>query len=627
MRIAFRIAAVAGGAALGAAAVATVAVQNARDLGAETLAMYDGPLMAVSYARSAESNALRALRAVTNGAEREGADVFDVATDDMLIDLEIVIERSEAAEVDALAAALLSDAAALREAGLAALGSGGAPPEAVRTKAEALVARFADLVELEAQAGYFARERAAAVAEAAERRIAMIAFGAAAAVVAFAVASAWLISRAVTRLRNAMQRVAKGDLETAVEGRDRRDEIGDMARELESFRRAAIEHRAAAERAAALERHEAELQTARAEASLRFQATLDAAVHAAVAGDFSERVSLDGLGEAEREAAASLNRLLATVDEVAGAASRAVRSFAEGDFGTRIEGAHRGLLGALQTDSNALGARLGELVDAVTRATATVRACAESIRGGAEDLAARTAGQAAAVEEAAATMAEMNGAVRANAASAGEAEAQTARAAEAAARVRATATEALAAMREVAESAKAIGDIVGLVDGIAFQTNLLALNASIEAARAGEAGKGFAVVASEVRALATRSAEASREIRRLVEASEGQVGRGRDLVGATDAALAEIERDIAEGARAVAEIGEATRLQAHGVEEASRVIGGIDGETQRNAALASATETSAGTLLDAASEASERLAAFSEGTGRGAPAPEARRIA
>mgnify|MGYP006271738587 CR=1 FL=1 len=616
MRIAFRIATIAGAAALCAAAVATLAVRNARDLGAEALAMYDGPLMAVSYARAAETNALRALQALRTGTGDDAAAAFDVATDDMLVDLEIVIERSASSDVDALAGSLIEEVETLREAGLAALADGAGAAADLQGRAEALVALCGDLVELEAQSGYFARERAAAVAETASRRIFLIAGGAVLALAAFAAASGWLISRAVTRLRNAMQQVAGGDLDAAVPGRTRRDEIGDMARELETFRRAAVDHRRAAALATAREHEEAEAQAARAEASLRFQATLDAVVRAAVAGDFSKRVTLDGLGDAEREAAETLNVLLGTVDAVAGAASRTVRAFADGDFTARIAGDHTGLLGALQADANALGARLAALVEAVGRSTETVRVAAESIRDGADDLAARTASQAATVEEASATMADMAEGVRANAASAGRAESQTGRAALDAGRVRSTAATALAAMDKVAESGRAIGEIVGLVDGIAFQTNLLALNASVEAARAGEAGKGFAVVASEVRALANRSGEASREIRRLVEASERHVGEGRDLVRATDAALSEIESEIAESARAVADIGEATRTQAQAIEDSTRAVAGIDAETQRNAALATTTLEAAGTLLEAARDAPARLAAFSDATGR-----------
>ncbi len=621
MRISLRIATIAGASALCAGGLALLAVQSARLLGAETLAMYDGPLMAVSYARSAESNALRALAALSAPDAQTAVEDFDFATDDMIIDLEIVMERSAAPEVDALAETLLDAADALRGAGLDALAAGAAPDGVLLTNAGALAARAADLVELESQAGYFARERAAGLAAAASERITLIAGGAVVALVVFAALSAWRISRGVRRLRDAMRKVAAGDLSFDVPGQARRDEIGDMARELETFRRAARDHREAAERATAREHDEAEAQAARAEASLRFQSTLDVVVHAAADGDFSRRVALDGLGEVEREAAETLNVLLATVDHVAGSVSRAVRAFAEGDFTATIDGDQEGVLGALRRDANALGARLGDLVGALGRATAVVGAAAASIRDGADDLAERTAGQAATVEEASATMETLNAGVRANAASAEEAAAQTARAVETAARVRATAAEALAAMERVSESARGIAEIVTLVDNMAFQTNLLALNASVEAARAGEAGKGFAVVASEVRALANRSAEASRDIKRLVETSEAHVARGRDLVGATDSGLGEIEREIAEGAKAVADIGSATREQAHGVEDAARAIGGIDAATQRNASLATETLDAAETLLAAARDAADRLEAFSGGR---AGAPTAR---
>ena len=106
--------------------------------------------------------------------------------------------------------------------------------------------------------------------------------------------------------------------------------------------------------------------------------------------------------------------------------------------------------------------------------------------------------------------------------------------------------DAVAAMSEIEKSAQQIGQIIGVIDEIAFQTSLLALNAGVEAARAGDQGRGFAVVASEVRALAQRSAEAAKEIKTLISASSQQVGVGVELVGETGKALQRIVTQVAD---------------------------------------------------------------------------------
>jgi methyl-accepting chemotaxis protein len=145
------------------------------------------------------------------------------------------------------------------------------------------------------------------------------------------------------------------------------------------------------------------------------------------------------------------------------------------------------------------------------------------------------------------------------------------------------------AMGQIETSATKISDIVGLIDEIAFQTNLLALNASVEAARAGEAGKGFAVVAQEVRALAQRSADASREIKTLISASNGQVREGGKLVGQAGESLTEIVTAVKKVSDIVAEITAASREQATGLEQINTAVGQMDEMTQRNGALVEET--------------------------------------
>jgi methyl-accepting chemotaxis protein len=145
--------------------------------------------------------------------------------------------------------------------------------------------------------------------------------------------------------------------------------------------------------------------------------------------------------------------------------------------------------------------------------------------------------------------------------------------------------DSVTAMSGIDSSSRQIGNIIGVIDEIAFQTNLLALNAGIEAARAGDAGRGFAVVATEVRALAQRSAEAAKEIKTLIFTSGAQVAAGVKLVGETAAAVARIGEHVGRLNALVLAITAATQEQSSGLTEVSSAVTNMDQATQQNAAM------------------------------------------
>ncbi|MFZ7338359.1 methyl-accepting chemotaxis protein, partial [Comamonas jiangduensis] len=140
-------------------------------------------------------------------------------------------------------------------------------------------------------------------------------------------------------------------------------------------------------------------------------------------------------------------------------------------------------------------------------------------------------------------------------------------------------------MQSIQHSSQKIGDIIGVIDGIAFQTNILALNAAVEAARAGEQGRGFAVVAGEVRSLAQRSAEAAKEIKQLIALSGERVDAGVRQAGETGSTMTEIEQTIHRVTSLVQEIAQASHAQSTGVTEMGSALANIDNSTQHNAAL------------------------------------------
>jgi methyl-accepting chemotaxis protein len=217
--------------------------------------------------------------------------------------------------------------------------------------------------------------------------------------------------------------------------------------------------------------------------------------------------------------------------------------------------------------------------------TQSVRTGAVENTQAADHLSQRTERQAAALEQTAAALATITQTVRQTAAGAGEARTVVTAAQADAEQSGAILRDSVTAMSGIDSSSRQIGNIIGVIDEIAFQTNLLALNAGIEAARAGDAGRGFAVVATEVRALAQRSAEAAREIKTLISTSGGQVAAGVKLVGETAAAVSRIGDHVGRLNGLVLAITAATQEQSAGLTEVSSAVTNMDQATQQNAAM------------------------------------------
>jgi len=411
-----------------------------------------------------------------------------------------------------------------------------------------------------------------------------------------AAAMAWLLSRAiaapVASMTRVMGKLAGGDNAVEVPALGRKDEIGQMAQAVLAFKEAAIE-------------------------KLRLEA--EAAEQRAAA-------------EAERRAREEEKAREAEADAVAiGALAEALGKLAKGDLTHRITVAFQPKAEQLKADFNAALATLQETMRVITGNTGAMRSGAGEISQAADDLSRRTEQQAASLEETAAALDEITATVRKTAEGANHAREIVETARTDAERSASVVSRATAAMGEIEESSKQIGQIIGVIDEIAFQTNLLALNAGVEAARAGDAGKGFAVVASEVRALAQRSAEAAKEIKTLISASSAQVGQGVDLVAETGKALQRIAAQVADINSAVSEIAASAQEQAVGLQQVNTAVNQMDQVTQQNAAMVEQSTAASHALANEANELARLMGQFRIGaqddgrptTARPAPAPRA----
>jgi len=246
-----------------------------------------------------------------------------------------------------------------------------------------------------------------------------------------------------------------------------------------------------------------------------------------------------------------------------------------------------------------------EVVEKVRHATDSIAVGTKEIASGNADLSHRTEHQASNLQRTAAAMEQMNHTVRHNADTARTATDLATAASGSAAEGSDVMQRVTDTMADISRSSAKIGDIIGVIDGIAFQTNILALNAAVEAARAGEQGRGFAVVASEVRSLAQRSAEAAREIKTLVSASIERVEIGTGLVTEAGLKVGNIVHEVQRVVALIHEIGQTAGEQSTGIANVSGAVNELDQGTQQNAALAEQSAAAADSLRTQ----SEQLAA------------------
>jgi methyl-accepting chemotaxis protein len=409
-------------------------------------------------------------------------------------------------------------------------------------------------------------------------------------------AAAWYfesnVTRAIIHLANSMGRIAQGDLATDVPSIARADELGAMAKTVQTFK----------DNGLAMRRLEAEAAAQR-ELSEAQRAKADEAREAAA----QQRLE----AEAERARAAAAGEAAAARQaEAMEAIGNGLAQLAAGNLTVVLNTAFAPEYESVRADFNSAVRGVQDTVREIMGHSSAIARGTGEISNAADDLARRTEQQAAGLEQTAAALDEITNRVKQSAASSGEAQAIAVAAQNETESSERVVTEAVTAMGEIDASARKIGQIIGVIDEIAFQTNLLALNAGVEAARAGEAGRGFAVVASEVRALAQRAADAAKEIKTLVTNSMRQVERGVKLVGDTGEALGRIQVGVIKINKAIGEIAASAKEQATGLAEVNIAVNEMDHVTQQNASMVEESTSAVHELTQETEALNQAMARF-----------------
>jgi len=390
-----------------------------------------------------------------------------------------------------------------------------------------------------------------------------------------AAAMGFALSRSLVRpvlgMTGAMRRLADGDSTVAVPSLGRGDEIGQMAAAVQSFKDAAID-KARVEAEAVAQRRQAEADRSANEAARAESAREQQAVVSALA-DGLERLS-------------------------------------QGDLVHRLNSSFAAEYEKLRADFNGAMEKLQQTVAAVASNADGIQAGANEISKAADDLSRRTEQQAASLEETAAALDQITATVNKTAEGSGHAKRIADSAKAEAEQSGEVVRQAVDAMNGIERSSHQIGQIIGVIDEIAFQTNLLALNAGVEAARAGEAGRGFAVVASEVRALAQRSADAAKEIKTLISASTQEVEAGVGLVTRTSTVLDAIVTQVTELSTIVTDISASAHEQASGLAQVNTAVNQMDQVTQQNAAMVEQSTAASRNLSHEANELGRLMGVF-----------------
>jgi methyl-accepting chemotaxis protein len=311
--------------------------------------------------------------------------------------------------------------------------------------------------------------------------------------------------------------------------------------------------------------------------------------------------------------------VLLPIEAAVGHADRIAR----GDLTADIRSSSRDETGQLLRSLAAMNGSLAQVVSRVRNSAEAVVSAARQVAVGTTEMSQRTEEQASSLEETAASMEELSSTVKQNAENARQADELARNASQRAQQGGAEVVRAVLTMSGISDSARKIGDIISVIDAIAFQTNILALNAAVEAARAGEQGRGFAVVAAEVRTLAQRSAQAAKEIKGLVADSVATVATGTQVIEQAGDTIQALVVDVQRVSDLMRSIAEASSEQSRGVQQVNRTVTEMDKVVQQNASVVQESMAAAESMRQQAGSLLQAVGAFRiSREDAGVPAPD-----
>ena len=302
--------------------------------------------------------------------------------------------------------------------------------------------------------------------------------------------------------------------------------------------------------------------------------------------------------------------LIADIQRALAQARTLADSIAAGDLSQQQNVVRGDEFGELLRALYAMSASLARIVQQVRHSTDSIAVASSEIASGNHDLSIRTEQTSSNLQQTATAMEQFTSTLQQSAGSASQASSLAVGASQVARRGGEVVAQVVHTMQDIHHSSQKIADIIGVIDGIAFQTNILALNAAVEAARAGEQGRGFAVVAGEVRSLAGRSADAAKEIKRLIGASVERVDSGARLVESAGSTMDEVVQSVQRVADMIGEITAASQEQSAGVAQVNQSVGQLDQMTQQNAALVEQSAAAAQSLRAQAEQLAQAVAVF-----------------